>query len=83
MYEVTAECSLLCSWEETSRTKKVALSYTTLIATVLTMVRTVLSSLARRPGSWVRIPLRAWMYDVCAFFCVCVVLCLGRGLATS
>jgi hypothetical protein len=25
------------------------------------------------------------MFDVCvcAFFCVCVVLCLGRGLATS
>jgi hypothetical protein len=30
-----------------------------------------------------RIPLRAWMFDVCAFFCVCVVLCLGRGLATN
>jgi ubiquinone biosynthesis protein Coq4 len=23
------------------------------------------------------------MFDMCAFFCVCVVLCLGRGLATS
>jgi hypothetical protein len=23
------------------------------------------------------------MFDVCAFFCVCVVLCLGRDLATS
>jgi hypothetical protein len=31
-----------------------------------------LSSLARKPGSWVRIPLRAWMFSacVCAFFCV-------------
>jgi hypothetical protein len=38
-----------------------------------------------QPGSWVRIALRAWMFDVCvpAFFCVCVLLCLGRGLATS
>jgi hypothetical protein len=23
------------------------------------------------------------VWSVCAFFCVCVVLCLGRGLATS
>jgi hypothetical protein len=39
---------------------------------------------ARRPGSWVRIPLRAWMFDMCVRFSVfCVVLCLGRGLATS
>jgi hypothetical protein len=46
-------------------------------------LRYTLSSLVRRPGSWVGIPLRAWMFDVCAFFCVCVVLCLGRGFATS
>jgi hypothetical protein len=45
-------------------------------------VRHVQSSLARKPRSWVRIPLRAWMFSVCvcvcvcecvrAFFCVCV-----------
>jgi hypothetical protein len=23
------------------------------------------------------------VWHVCVFFCVCVVLCLGRGLATS
>jgi hypothetical protein len=35
-------------------------------------------------GSWVRIPLKAWMFDVCMhLFCICVVLCLGSGLATS
>jgi hypothetical protein len=43
----------------------------------------VVSSLARKPGSWVRIPLRVWMFDVCVFFCVYVVLCIGWGLATS
>jgi hypothetical protein len=43
-----------------------------------------LSSLARTLGSWVRIPLRAWIFGVCmCSFCVCVALCLGRGLATS
>jgi hypothetical protein len=31
-------------------------------------------------GSWVRAP-QAWM-SVC-FFCVCVVLCVGRRLATD
>jgi hypothetical protein len=37
---------------------------------------------------WVRIQLRTWMFGVCvcvcvcAFFCVSVVLCVGRGLAT-
>jgi hypothetical protein len=42
-------------------------------------IRHELPSLARTPGPWVRIPLRAWM------FCECVFLCLstGRGLATS
>jgi hypothetical protein len=31
-----------------------------------------LSSLARTLGSWVRIPLKAWMYGVCAFIlCLC------------
>jgi hypothetical protein len=34
--------------------------------------------------SWVRIPLRAWMFGVyMCLFCLCAVLCLGRGLATS
>jgi hypothetical protein len=56
-----------------------------------------LSSLARKPGSCVRIPLRAWMFGVCVYVCVCVCvcvcvsvrarvflrLCTGRGLATS
>jgi hypothetical protein len=47
-------------------------------------LRHELSSLARRPGLWVRIPHKAWMFGVCmCLFCVCVVLCLGRGLATS
>jgi hypothetical protein len=47
-------------------------------------VRHELSSLALTLGSWVRIPLRAWMFGVCMLsFCVCVVLCLGRSLATS
>jgi hypothetical protein len=37
-------------------------------------LRRALSSLAWKPGPWVRIPLRAWMFSVCvcAFFCVCV-----------
>jgi hypothetical protein len=30
-------------------------------------------------GSWVRIPLEAWM-SVCVYS-VCVLLCIGRGLA--
>jgi hypothetical protein len=35
-------------------------------------------------GSWVQIPHKTWMFGVCMhLFCVCVVLCLGRGLATS
>jgi hypothetical protein len=43
-----------------------------------------LSSLARTLWSRVRIPLRAWMFSVyMCLFCVCVVVCLGRGLATS
>jgi hypothetical protein len=47
-------------------------------------LRHVLSSLARTLGSLVRIPLRAWMFGVCmCLFCICVFLCLGRGLATS
>jgi hypothetical protein len=44
----------------------------------------VLSSLAQKPRSWVPIPLKAWMFGMCMYlFCVCVVLCLGRGLTTS
>jgi hypothetical protein len=47
-------------------------------------LRHELCSLARTLGSWVRIPLRAWMFGVCMrLFYVCVILCLGRGLATG
>jgi hypothetical protein len=47
-------------------------------------LRHELSSLTRALGSWVQIPLKAWMFVVCMrLFCVCVVLCLGSGLATS
>jgi hypothetical protein len=42
-----------------------------------------LSSLAGTLGSWVRIPLKTRMSVLCAFFCVCVVLCVGRDLATG
>jgi hypothetical protein len=38
-------------------------------------------SLGRTLRSWVRIPLKAWT-PVCAFI-VCVVLCVGSGLATG
>jgi hypothetical protein len=31
-------------------------------------LRYVLSLFARRPGSWVWIPLRAWMFNVCVSF---------------
>jgi hypothetical protein len=37
------------------------------------------SSLARTLGSWIRIPLKAWM-SVCVYS-VCVVLCVSSGLA--
>jgi hypothetical protein len=47
-------------------------------------LRHELSSLARPLGSWVRIPLRAWMFGLCMrLFCVFVVLCLDSGLATG
>jgi hypothetical protein len=47
-------------------------------------LRHELSSLARTLGSWVRIPLKAWIFGVyMRLFCVCVVLCVGGGLATS
>jgi hypothetical protein len=39
------------------------------------------SEAARTLGSWVRIPLKAWMC-VCNFLC-CVVLCVGRGPTTG
>jgi hypothetical protein len=43
-----------------------------------------LSSVALTLGSWIRIPLRAWMFSLCMrLFCVYVVLCLGRDLATG
>jgi hypothetical protein len=46
-------------------------------------IRHELPSPARTLGSCVRIPLKAWM-SVCAFyFCVCVALCVGSGLATG
>jgi hypothetical protein len=43
--------------------------------------RKILSSVARMLRSQVRILLGAWMY-VCVSLC-CVVLCVGRGLASS
>jgi hypothetical protein len=47
-------------------------------------LRHELFSLARTLGSWVRIPLRAWMFGVCmCLLYVCVFLCLGTGIATS
>jgi hypothetical protein len=47
-------------------------------------LRNELSSLAQTLGSWVRIPLRAWIFGVCVLlFFVCVVLYLGSGLATG
>jgi hypothetical protein len=47
-------------------------------------LRHELSSLARTLGSWVRIPLKAWMFGVCMrLFCVCVALCLGSRPETS
>jgi hypothetical protein len=39
------------------------------------------SSPARTLGSWVGIPLEAWM-SYLRSLCVCVVLCVGSGLAT-
>jgi hypothetical protein len=43
-----------------------------------------MSSLARTLRLWVRIPLQAWLFGVyMRLFCVCAVLCLGRGLAAS
>jgi hypothetical protein len=44
-------------------------------------LRHKLSSPAQTLGSWVRIPLEAWMY-VCVYS-VCVVLCVGSGLSTG
>jgi hypothetical protein len=35
-------------------------------------------------GSWVRIPFKSYMFCTCMhLLCVCVVLCLGWGLATG
>jgi hypothetical protein len=43
-----------------------------------------LSLFAQTLWSWVRIPLRVLMFGVyMSLFCVCAVLCLGRGLVTS
>jgi hypothetical protein len=51
---------------------------------LLRRLRHVLSSLVRRPRSWVRIPLRPWMFSVCvcALFCVCVQVEALRQLIT-
>jgi hypothetical protein len=47
-------------------------------------LRLELSSLARTQESWGRIPHKANIFSMCVcLFCVCVVLCLGRGLATG
>jgi hypothetical protein len=37
-----------------------------------------LSSLARTLGSWVQIPLKAWVSVLCVF-----ILCVGRALVTG
>jgi hypothetical protein len=50
--------------------------------TVAAPLRHEIYSFVRPLGSWVRIPLKAWLsvyvYSVC-----CVVLCVGSGLATD
>jgi hypothetical protein len=44
-------------------------------------LRHVLSSLALKLVSWVRIPHKAWIFGMyMCLFCVCVVLCLGSAL---
>jgi hypothetical protein len=43
--------------------------------TVAQRSRHALSSLARKPGSWVRIPVGAWMFSV--WVCVCVYVRLS------
>jgi hypothetical protein len=45
------------------------------------VLRREMSSLARTLGSCVRFPLKAWMF-ICVYS-VCVVLCVGGGLATG
>jgi hypothetical protein len=45
-------------------------------------LRHELSSPTRTLGSWIRIPLQALDVSV-RLFCVCVVLCVGNGLATG
>jgi hypothetical protein len=54
-----------------------------IIITVTGGLRHEPSSPARKLGSWVRISLEAWMFVCVRLFCVCVVLCVGRGLATG
>jgi hypothetical protein len=47
-------------------------------------LRHELSLLALAMRSWVRIPLKARMSLLRAiFFCICVVLCVGRGFETA
>jgi hypothetical protein len=47
-------------------------------------LRHELYSLSQTLGSWVWIPLKAWKFGVrMRLFCVCVVLCVGSGLATG
>jgi hypothetical protein len=45
--------------------------------------RLELSSLARTLGSWVRIPLKAWMSGCAFIFYVCVALSVGSGIASG
>jgi hypothetical protein len=46
-------------------------------------LRHELSSLARILGSWVRIPIKAWLFVCVHLFCVYVVLCVGSDFATG
>jgi hypothetical protein len=55
--------------------------YDVMPITVTARLRHELSSLARALGSWVRIPLKAWM-SVC-FYSVFVLSFEGSGLATG
>jgi hypothetical protein len=51
--------------------------------TPITVAAQSKASLTRTLGSWARIPLKALMSVCVLLFCVYVVLCVGRGLATG
>jgi hypothetical protein len=69
--------SSICSWNSGSYTLK-------LPVTVDERSKVWTSSIAWRTWQWVWIPLRAWTFFVyMCLFCLCAVLCLGRGLSTS